>query len=88
MKYIRAWMSSKFGQIRLQSELPLSVKIIDVATFSRLLFIRSILYLKVSRTYIISRRSSNFGQIGPPTMELSALESLKNTPLDLKWGKL
>ena len=30
-----------------------------------------------------TRRSVNLGQIGPPTMELSALESLKNTPIDL-----
>ena len=26
---------------------------------------------------------SNFGQIGPPTMELAALERLRNTPIDL-----
>ena len=51
-----------------------------VSTFSRLLFIRSFLYLQVTRTCIKSRMSSNFGQIGPLTMELAALESLKNFP--------
>ena len=51
-----------------------------VSTFSRLLFIRSFLYLQVTRTCIKSRMSSNFGQIGPLTTELAALESLKNFP--------
>ena len=51
-----------------------------VSTFSRLLFIRSFLYLQVTRTCRKSRMSSNFGQIGPLTMELAALESLKNFP--------
>ena len=32
---------------------------------------------KVTRTCMKSRTSSNFGQIGPPTTELSALECLK-----------
>ena len=49
-----------------------------VATFSRLLLIRSFLYLQVTRTCIKSRTSSNFGQIGPLTTELAALERLKN----------
>ena len=51
-----------------------------VSTFSRLLLIRSFLYLQVTRTCIKSRTSSNFGQIGPLTMELAALERLKNFP--------
>ena len=51
-----------------------------VSTFSRLLLIRSFLYLPVTRTCIKSRTSSNFGQIGPLTMELAALERLKNFP--------
>ena len=37
----------------------------DVSTFSRLLLIRSFLYLQVTRTCIKSRTSSNFGQIEP-----------------------
>ena len=52
-----------------------------VSTFSRLLMIRSFLYLQVTRTCIKSRTSSNFGQIGPLTTELAALERLKNFPL-------
>ena len=54
-----------------------------VSTFSRLLLIRSFLYLQVAKTCIKSRTSSNFGQIGPLTMELAALERLKN-PIDLQ----
>ena len=49
----------------------------DVSTFSRLFLIRSFLYLQVTRTCIKSRMSSNFGQIGPLTMEFAALERLK-----------
>ena len=52
----------------------------DVSTFSRLLLIRSFLYLQVTRTCIKSRTSSNFGQVGPLTTELAALERLKNFP--------
>ena len=52
----------------------------DVSTFSRLLLIRSFSYLQVTRTWIKSRTTSNFGQIGPLTTELAALERLKNLP--------
>ena len=52
----------------------------DVSTFSRLFLIRSFLYLQVMRTCIKSRMSSNFGQIGPLTTKLAALERLKNFP--------
>ena len=51
-----------------------------VSTFSWLLLIRSFLYLQVTRTCIKSWTSSNFGQIGPLTKELAALEHLKNFP--------
>ena len=51
-----------------------------VSTFSRLLLIRSFLYLQVTRTCIKSRTSSNFGQIGPLTTELAALDLLKHFP--------
>ena len=50
----------------------------DISTFSRLFLIRSFLYMQVTRTCIKSRTSSNFGQIGPQTTELAALERLKN----------
>ena len=46
----------------------------DVSAFSCLFFIRSLLYLQVTRTWIKSQTSSNFGQIGPLTTELAALE--------------
>ena len=46
----------------------------DFSTFSRLFLIRSFLYLLVTRTCIKSRTSLNFGQIGPLTEELAALE--------------
>ena len=49
----------------------------DVSTFSRLFLIRSFLYLQVIRTCIKSRTISDFGQIGPLTTELPALERLK-----------
>ena len=51
-----------------------------VSTFSRLLLIQSFIYFKVTRTCLKSQTSSNFGQIGPLTMELAALERLKNFP--------
>ena len=51
-----------------------------VSNFSQLLLIRSFLYLQVTRICIKSRTSSNFGQVGPVTTELAALECLKNFP--------
>ena len=51
-----------------------------VSSFSRLLLIQPFLYLQVTRTCIKSRTSSNFCQIGPSTMELAALDRLKNFP--------
>ena len=51
-----------------------------VSTFSRLLLIQSFLYLQVTRTCIKSWTSLNFGHIGLLTMELAALERLKNFP--------
>lgn len=39
------------------------------------------------KTCIIIQTSSNFSQIWPPSMELSALESLKNMPIGLKREK-
>ena len=46
----------------------------DVSTFSQLFFIRSFLYLQITRTCIKSGMSSNFGQIGLLTTELAAIE--------------
>ena len=36
-------------------------------------------YLQVTKTYITSQTSSKFGQIGPRTAELAALERLENS---------
>ena len=46
--------------------------------FSQLFLIGSFSYLQVMRTYIKAYMSLNFGQIPPLTMELAALECLKN----------
>ena len=51
-----------------------------VSTSSQLLLIWSFLYLQVTKTCIKSQTISNFGQIGPLTMELAALERLKTFP--------
>ena len=42
--------------------------------------IGSFSYLQVTRTLITSRTSSKFGQIGPRTAELAALERLEKSP--------
>ena len=52
----------------------------DVSIFSRLFLIQSFLYLQVTKTCIKSRTISNFGQIGPLTTKLAALEHLKIFP--------
>ena len=77
--YMRAWMSLKFSQIQ-----PLVSMVTDrvmmgktgVSTFSWLFFIRSFLYLQVMMTCMRAQTSSNLGLIGPPTVELAALERL------------
>ena len=51
----------------------------SVATFPQLFFIRFFLYLQVMMTCIGARRSLKFSQIGPPTVELAALERLKKS---------
>ena len=50
-----------------------------VSTLSLLLFIRSFLYLQVRMTRMKSQTSSNFGQIGPLTMQIAALSVKKNS---------
>ena len=51
-----------------------------VSTLAPSFLIGSSSYLQVTRTSIISRTSSNFGQIRPRTAELAALERLKKFP--------
>ena len=78
---MKAWMSSNFGQI------PTPTPVICPCTSEKLLYnvvstlapsflIGSFSYLQVTRTSITSRTSSKFGQIGPRTAELTALERL------------
>ena len=47
---------------------------------SAFIFVGSSSYLQVTRTSITSRTSSKFGQIGPRTAELAALERLEKSP--------
>ena len=82
-------MSSKFGRIR-----PRTMELVALErrkkfpytyneenyfiTFSRLFLIGSFSYLQVMRTCIKAWMSLNIGQIPPLTMELAALERLRN----------
>ena len=56
-------------------------------TFAPSFLIESSSYLQVTRTTIISRTTSNFGQIRIRTAELADLELLKNNHINLKWEK-
>ena len=51
-----------------------------VTTLAPSFLIGSSSYLQVTRTSITSRMSSKFGQIGPRTAELAALERLEKSP--------
>ena len=51
-----------------------------VTTVAPSFLIGSSSYLQVTRTSITSRTSSKFGQIGPRTAELAALERLEKSP--------
>ena len=51
-----------------------------MSTLAPSFLIGSSLYLLVTRTSITSRTSSKFGQIGPRTAELAALERLEKSP--------
>ena len=51
-----------------------------VSTLAPSFLIGSSSYLQVTRTSITSWTSSKFGQIGPRTAELAALERLKKSP--------
>ena len=51
-----------------------------VTTLAPSFLIGSSSYLQVTRTSITSRTSSKFGQIGPRTAELAALERLVKSP--------
>ena len=51
-----------------------------MSTLAPSFLIGSSSYLQVTRTSITSRTSSKFGQIGPRTAELAALERLEKSP--------
>ena len=59
-----------------------------VSTLAPSFFIRSCSYLQVMRTSITSRTSSKFGQIGPRTAELAALERLEKSLWTYNWRNL
>ena len=54
-----------------------------VITLAPSFFIRSSLFLQVTRTTIISRMASKFGRIRPSIYELAALERLGKIAIDL-----
>ena len=58
-----------------------------MSTLAPSFLIRSSSYLQVTRTSITSRTSSKFGQIGPRTAELAALERMKKKSHRLIMGK-
>ena len=90
---MKAWMSSNFGQIPTPTpELSAlaSLKnccIYVVTTLAPSFLIRSSSFLQVTMTTITSRTTLKFGQIGPRTAELAALEHLEKILIDLKWEK-
>ena len=82
---MKAWMSSNFGQIPPPTTVICpcaSEKFIYnvVSTLAPLFLVGSSAYWEVTRTFITSRTSSKFGQIGPRTAELAALERLEKSP--------
>ena len=80
---MKAWMSSNFGQIPTPTpELSVLARLKNcciyvVTTLAPSFLIRSS-FLQVTRTTITSRTTLKFGQIGPRTAELAALEHLEN----------
>ena len=52
----------------------------NLSTLGPSFLIGSSSYLQVTRTFITSRTSSKFGQIGSRTAELAALERLEKSP--------
>ena len=59
-----------------------------VSTLAPSIVIGSSSYLQVTRTTIISGTSLKFGRIGPRTVELAALERLKENSHRLIMGKI
>ena len=70
------WNSGFHGNVKLQYAYN-GENLVSTLAPSFLIIIS--LYLQVTRTSIIPRASSNFGQIRSRTAELAALERLKNS---------
>ena len=83
---MKAWMSSNFSQIPTPTpELSALARLkllynVVVTTLAPSFLIGSTSYLQVRRTSIRSRTTSKFGQIGPRTAELAAIERLEKSP--------
>ena len=91
MAYTRAWMSLKFGQIRLLVSMEADRVIMKEKTLLPLFlgcFIRSFSYLQEMMTCMRARRSSKFGQTRLLTAELAAFGRLKKIPIRLIMGKM
>ena len=101
MTYIRAWMSSKFGQIRPQTtelaalerqeKIPIDLQWENaVSMLARLFSIESSSKLLLTRTGIKARTSLISGRIRLLTLELLALEWQKFYTFELEylWGQL
>ena len=81
MTYMRAWMSLKFGQIRLLVSMATDRVLMEkTVLFPRLFFTGSFSYLQVMMTCMRAGRSWKFCQIRLLTAELAALERLKISP--------
>ena len=87
--YITSRTSSKFGQIGQRTKELAALERLEkshktcngrnlVNTVATSFLNRSSSFLQVTRTCMEAWMSSNFGQIPPPTPELSALARLKN----------
>ena len=84
-------MHESLDEFKFQPDTDTNTRVICPCAFEKLLYnvvstlvpsflIGSSSYLQVTRTFITSRTSSKFGQIGPRTAELTALECLEKSP--------
>ena len=82
MTYMRAWMSLKFGQIRLLVPMGTDRVLMEkrCCHFFLAVFIRSFSNLQAMITCMGALRSSNFCQIRQLNAELAALEHVKKSP--------
>ena len=79
MTYMSAWMSLKFGQIRLLVSMATDRVIMEKNSVASAVFYPIRSYLQVMMT-CMRARSSKFSQIRLLTAEVAALERLKKSP--------